>query len=100
MTVHFDYHDVAGSPRLESLLKSKLEKLESKYDFIVSADVYFKKENSSNPEKGKVCNVRLNTPGPVIFAEASNAKFEASIAQVTTELRSQLQRRKDKMKTF
>ncbi len=99
MTIHFDYHDVAASPRLEEMLKSKLEKLESKFDFIVSADVYFKKENSSNPEKGKICNVRLNTSGAVIFAEASSSKFEASIAEVNTELRTQLQKRKDKMKT-
>lgn len=98
MNINFEYHEVAASPRLEALLAEKLNKLEAKYDSIVSADVYFKKENSSNPEKGKICSVRLSVPGTNIFAESSNATFEAAIAKVITELRSQLQKRKEKLK--
>lgn len=99
MNIHFEYHEVSASPRLEGFLAERLEKLETKYDFITSADVFFKKENSSNPEAGKICSVRLNTPGPIIFAESSTATFEASIAKVISELRTQLQKRKDKMKS-
>ena len=98
MNIHFEYHDVAASQRLEALLTEKLNKLENKYDFIISADVYFKKQNSSNPEIGKICSVRLGTPGPTLFAEGSTATFEASIAKVITELGSQLQTRKEKLK--
>ena len=98
MNINFEYHEVAASPRLESLLTERLNKLETKYDSIISADVYFKKENSSNPEKGKICSVRLSVPGSNIFAESSNGSFEASMAKVTTELRSQLQKRKEKLK--
>lgn len=99
MNVHFEYHDVAASSRLEGLISEKLNKLENKYDFIVSADVYFKKENANNPEMSKVCSVRLGTPGPTIFAETSSETFEASVAKVITELKSQLQKRKEKMKS-
>lgn len=98
MNIHFEYHDVAASPRLEEFISEKLNKLENKYDFIIKADVYFKKENSNNPEMGKVCSVRLGTPGQTIFAETSSGTFEASIAKVNTELRSQLQRQKEKMR--
>lgn len=98
MNINFEYHDVTASPRLEEFISEKINKLENKYDFIISADVYFKKENSTNPEIGKVCSVRLATPGPTVFAESSTATFEASVAKVITELRSQLQKRKDKMK--
>lgn len=99
MNINFQYHEVSGSARLETMLSEKLEKLEKKYDFIVDADVYFKKENASDPDGRKICSVRLNTPGPVVFAESSTSAFEASVAKVVTELRSQLQKRKDKMKT-
>lgn len=99
MNIHFDYHDVTASPRLESFISEKLNKLENKYDFIISADVYFKKENSNNPEQGKVCSVRLAAPGPTIFAESSTGTFEASVANVITELGSQLQKKKEKMKS-
>lgn len=99
MNINFQYHEVSASPRLEAMITDRLEKLEGKYDFIVDADVYFKKENASDPDGRKICSVRLNTPGPVVFAETSTSTFEASVAKVITELRSQLQKRKDKMKT-
>lgn len=99
MNINFQYQEVAASARLEGLITARLEKLENKYDFIVDADVYFKKKNSSNPEERKVCSVRLNTPGPVIFAESTTSTFEASVAKVVTELRTQLQKRKDKMQS-
>lgn len=98
MTVNFEYHEVTASPRLEAFVTEKLNKLENKYDSIVGADIYFKKENSSNPEKGKICSIRLGMPGPTIFAESSNGSFEASVAKVITELSTQLQKRKEKLK--
>lgn len=99
MNINFEYHEVAASPRLEAIVAEKLNKLENKYDAIVGADVYFKKENTSNPEVGKICSIRLAMPGPTIFAETSSNSFEASMAKVTTELRSQLQKRKEKLKS-
>ncbi len=100
MNINFEYHEVAASQRLEAFVAERLEKLENKYDSIVSADVYFKKENSSNPERGKICSIRLEMPGPTIFAEASNGAFEASVAKVIDELRTQLQKRKEKLKSY
>ncbi|WP_347374726.1 ribosome-associated translation inhibitor RaiA [Aequorivita sp. Q41] len=97
MNINFEYHEVAASARLEGLVAEKLNKLENKYDAIVGADVYFKKENSSNPENGKICSVRLRMPGTTIFAETATGSFEAAIAKVISELRTQLQKRKEKL---
>jgi putative sigma-54 modulation protein len=97
MNVNFEYHDVSASDRLEILAGQKLLKLEQKYDFIVSADVYFKKENKSGNDDGKICKVRIGTPGPTLFAEDSAREFEMSIAGVMDNLKKQLQKRKDKM---
>ena len=99
MNINFEYHEIAASARLEAFAAEKLNKLENKYDFIISADVYFKKENTSNPENGKICTVRLSLPGPAIFAETAAASLEAAVAKVVTELKAQLQKRKEKMKT-
>ena len=98
MNINFEYHEVAASQRLEGFATEKLNKLENKYDDIVGADVYFKKENSSNPELGKICSIRISLPGPTIFAETSTGSFEASVAKVVTEIGSQLQKRKEKLK--
>ncbi|PKA84187.1 putative sigma-54 modulation protein [Ulvibacter sp. MAR_2010_11] len=97
MNINFEYHNVTASERLEILAAQKLTKLEGKYDFMINADVYFKRENTSNDTSGKICSIRVNTPGPTLFAECSSGAFEASIAKVITELKSQLQKRKDKM---
>ncbi len=98
MKINFVYHEVTASPRLEAFVTERLDKIETKYDSIISADVYFKKENSTNPEIGKICNVRLSIPGSTIFAESSTSSFEASVAKVITDLRTQLQKRKEKLK--
>ena len=45
MNINFEYKDVSASKRLENIVIERLTKLEDKYDFIVTCDVYLKKEN-------------------------------------------------------
>ncbi|AKA36389.1 ribosome hibernation-promoting factor, HPF/YfiA family [Flagellimonas lutaonensis] len=97
MEINFEYDNVAASERLEEMVAKKINKLLDKYDFIVRADVFFVKENTSDPEKGKICKIRLSVPGPRLFAEASHKNFEASIAETIDELDRQLRKRKEKM---
>ncbi|NHF60002.1 HPF/RaiA family ribosome-associated protein [Flavobacteriaceae bacterium TP-CH-4] len=98
MNINFEYDGVKASNRLEILAAKKIEKLFDKYDFIVRADVFFKTENTSKPDKGMICNMRLSAPGPRMFSESSNGSFEASIAQSADDLERQLQKRKAKMR--
>lgn len=99
MDVNFEYDDVNASQRLEALAVKKINKLLDKFDFIVRADVFFKTEKTSSPEKGKICNIRLSAPGPRLFAESSHGSFEASIAESVGDLERQLEKRKAKMKS-
>jgi len=99
MNINFEYHAVKASNRLEIMTAEKLDKLLNKFDFVVRADVFFKKENTSEAETGMKCGIRLSSPGPRLFAESSKATFEASIADTITELERQLKKRKAKMKT-
>jgi len=99
MNINFEYDDVKASNRLEIMAAEKLDKLLDKFDFVVRADVFFKTENTSSPNTGMICNIRLSAPGPRLFAESSTASFEASIASTISDLDRQLQRRKAKMKT-
>ena len=100
MNINFENHGVKASNRLEILAAEKLDKLLNKYHFVIRADVFFKTENTSEPDTGLICNMRLSTPGPRLFAEASNASFEASIAEAVSDLERQLVKRKAKMKTY
>lgn len=100
MDINFEYHDVKASARLEILAGEKLNKLLDKFDFIVRADVFFKTENTSDHDKGKICNIRLSLPGPRLFAEANHGSFEAAIAESCSDLDIQLRKRKAKMKPY
>jgi len=96
MDIIYEYHDVAASERLEAIAKEKLDKLGKKYSMVIRADVFFKDENTSSDETGKICNIRLSLPGPRLFAEASHDNFESSISESINDLERQLRKRKEK----
>ncbi len=98
MQVNFEYDQVKASERLEILTLKRLEKLEDKYDFIINADIIFKTENTTEPDTGKICGIQLGIPRLRLYAEASNANYEASIAEATEDLERQLRKRKEKRK--
>jgi putative sigma-54 modulation protein len=100
MQIIFEYHDTTQSNRLEELATEKLKNLRAKYDMIIRADVFFKEENTSSDDTGKICNIRLSLPGPRLFAEASHDNFESSIAESVSDLESQLRKRKGKLASF
>lgn len=99
MDINFEYDNVKASEGLETLATEKINKLVDKYDFMVRADVFFKTENTSSDETGKICNIRISAPGPRLFAEASHDSFEASIKESVKDLDRQLKKRKEKMKS-
>jgi len=100
MQIIYEYHDVTQSDLLEKLAKEKLENLKNKFDMVIRADVFFKEENTTSDETGKICNIRLSLPGPRLFAEASHEDFASSIAESVNDLERQLRKRKEKMKEY
>lgn len=99
MDTHFNYVHVKASNRLEEFTTEKLKKLKNRYDFIVSADVYFKTENSTAKDSGRICEIQLNVPGPELFISANEENFEKAVYKTIGDLKRQLQKRKEKMKT-
>lgn len=96
MEAIFQFVQLAKSERLEELTQKKLEKLENKYDWIVSADVFFKKQEGEAP-KGFICNIKLGVPGTQVFAESNEDSFEAAMAETISDLDRQLSKRKAQM---
>lgn len=80
----------------EQLVQRKLDKLENKYDWIISADVIFREEKSTSG-KGKVCAIELSLPGPKIHASSNEESFEAAAASTVKDLEKQLEKRKAEM---
>ena len=99
MDINFQYDEVKASDRLEIMTAKKLHKLLDKFDFVIRADVLFKKENTASPDTGMICKIRLSVPGPLLFSEASHGNFEAAIAEAISDMDRQLRKRKQKLKS-
>lgn len=99
MIVNIEYVDVSLSETLSAFTKEKLEKLFNRYEFLISATVYFKKEVSEH-EKGKICNIELSLPGPRIFATSDEKNYEVAVRETINDLDRQLKKRKEVYKTY
>ncbi len=96
MKTVFEYQRVGSNNYLKSFALEKLEKLVTKYPFIIRADVFFKQE-VKNIGKGKMCGIRLSLPGPRIYASSGEMSFENAINNTIDDLKDQLGRRKVKL---
>jgi putative sigma-54 modulation protein len=93
MTINIQYLHMPTSEAMNELLTQKIEKLGAKYEWIVSTDVYFKLENN-HTGKNKVCEMKIEAPGPRIFAKSTEDNFEKAAAETLKDLERQLKKRK------
>ncbi|MFD2541768.1 HPF/RaiA family ribosome-associated protein [Lacinutrix gracilariae] len=98
MTINFEYVGVDISETLNTLTTEKLEKLQDRYEFLISAVVRFKK-NENEHTKGKICDIELSLPGPRIFATSDERNYEVAVRQTVSDLEKQLKKRKETYST-
>jgi len=98
MSINFQYVDVDVSETLSNFTKEKLEKLFNRYEFLISASVYFK-QDEKDFEAGKICTIELSLPGPRIYAKSNEHNFEVSVRETINDLERQLKKRKQVFKT-
>ena len=94
MTVNFQYVNVDVSETLSAITEEKLEKLVTKFEFVISAQVYFKHDDKDH-NAGKICNIELSLPGPRIFATSNERTYEMSVNETIKDLTRQLKKRKE-----
>lgn len=98
MTVNFQYVNIDTSDTLSALTEERLQKLANKFEFLISAQVYFKHDEKDH-EAGKICNIELSLPGPRIFATSNEKNYEAAMVETINDLTRQLKKRKEVYKT-
>jgi ribosomal subunit interface protein len=98
MEAIFEFVNIDKSENLEAFAQKKLDKIENKYDWVVRANVYFKRDENQKPN-GYITEIRLSAPGPEIFAQSNENSFEASVAQTASDIERQCSKRKAKMST-
>lgn len=93
MKANIQFVNAEQNATAEAIINKKLDGLKRKFDWMISADVFFKSEKESNG-KGWICEVKLSLPGPQIHATRNDASFEAAAAGVADDLEIQLKKRK------
>jgi len=89
-SVHFD-----ADAKLLEFIDRKLEKLETFFDRIISADVILRLEKTGQVQD-KVAEVKLNVPGSILVAKETRKSFEEAIDESAEALRRQIIRYKEK----
>jgi len=99
MTINIQFVQMPTSEYLEGYVQQKLEKLFKKYDWIITSDVFIKKENDPKGN-GKICHIELSLPGPKINATSNEKNYELAVKNTLSELETQLKKRKVEMKPY
>lgn len=99
MNIQFNPSGFSISEQLEDFTAKKLNKLETFYDKIIDADVYFKMENHQKV-KDKTTEIKLNVPGVTLFASETAKTFEAAVDLAAESLRRQIKKYKEKQNIY
>ncbi|MBJ7881765.1 ribosome hibernation-promoting factor, HPF/YfiA family [Gelidibacter salicanalis] len=99
MTINIQFVNLDYSDSLAEHTTERLNKMAEKYDWLISADVFFKEEGNE-PEKDKICNIKLSMPGPQIFATSDEKNYEMAVKETISDLEVQLKKRKQTYKTY
>lgn len=87
-SIHFD-----ADARLLDFVQTKIEKLNTFHDQIISCEVFLRVEKSDDREN-KVSEVKIHVPGADFFAKRKALSFEAGIDEVVEAIRRQIRKQK------
>lgn len=95
MKVNIQAVGFSADRKLVEFTQMRLEKLEKFYDKIISSDVFFKVEKTSEKEN-KVAEVKVNVPGDDFLVKKQCKSFEEAIELSAESLERLLVKRKEK----
>lgn len=99
MTVNFQYVNTDVSETLSTYINERLDKLANKFEFLISAQVYVKHDDKDH-DAGKICNIELSLPGPRLFATSNEHSYETAVNRTISDLKRQLEKRKEVYKVY
>ncbi|MGJ8660391.1 ribosome hibernation-promoting factor, HPF/YfiA family [Cellulophaga fucicola] len=91
-TVNFN-----ANPDLITFLQTRLDKIETFYDKVISSDVYLKVENTSSKEN-KIVEIKIRVPKENIMIKKQCKSFEEAIDSACNSIERQLVKRKEKLR--
>lgn len=98
MNLILSTHNVTLTKAIEDHLMSRIEKLERLERYALSARVILVRDQARAPERQFSCSVRLDVPGPDLFAEDIEGDLYSAIDVVMKKLEQQIRKRHSKYK--
>jgi len=92
MEVNVQYVKMKSSETLNTYLAKKLNKLARKYEWLIRAEVFFKK-GQDKTGMDCICEIELSAPGPRIFARSNSNYYESALKETIRDLERQLEKR-------
>ena len=89
--MHFD-----ADTKLIDHVNTKIEKLKTFHDKIISAEVYLKLDNLSQNIRDKVAEIKIHVPKHSYFVKHQSKTFEQSFDLAFDSLVNQVKRQKEK----
>jgi putative sigma-54 modulation protein len=91
-------HNVTLTKAIEDHILLRIDKLEHFDRFAINARVTLEHDRTKASERAFTCSMRLNVPGPDLFAEDSESDLYAAIDLVTKKIEQQIRKRQSKYK--
>ena len=91
-SIHF-----TADQKLLKFIEEKVDKLFQFYDSIINSEVYLRLDKSDNMEN-KIAEIKVTTPGKILFAREQCRTFEEATDVAVEALRRQITRQKEKIR--
>lgn len=91
-SIHFD-----ADRKLLDFVQERADKLTIFFDQIIDGEVFLRLDKSATNDN-KITEVRINTPGKILFAKEQCKTFEEAADNAFEALRRQITRHKEKMR--
>ena len=91
-SIHFD-----ADVQLLAFIEKKGSKLAQFFDQIIDAEAILRLERSSEDQKNKLVEFKVNIPGQMLFAKDHAKSFEEAVDICIESLRKQIVKHKEKI---
>ncbi len=89
-SIHFN-----ADQKLIAFIEEKVKHLKHFYENIIDGEVFLRLDKNNHHEN-KITEIRLNTPGKILFAKEQCETFEKATGKTVEALKRQITRHKEK----
>ncbi len=91
-SIHFD-----ADKKLIQFVEGKVDKLKQFYDHILEGEVFLRLDKNVTQEN-KIAEIKISTPGKILFASEQCATFEQAADKSVEALKRQITKHKQKQR--